>query len=221
MPGTATPKFSCPSCGKQFTWKPELAGKKGKCKCGGVLSIPATPPAQGQTPPIPRASQRAAPPPPPPPPPVPEGNPFDDPYTVAEEPIDAPPYIPPRSAAAATSTVTRPAVATAGADAAGGAGLKLHVGPSLRWFGIGAVSAALAAWEWASPTDPDAPGRRRGIRAILVLANHIHPRGAFFVLAAFAALMIGVGVLILLGKAKDDDAEHEKNKDKWPASRGK
>jgi hypothetical protein len=37
----------CPSCGKQFRWKPELAGKRAKCKCGGVIAIPAQPaPAQ-------------------------------------------------------------------------------------------------------------------------------------------------------------------------------
>src|SRR5947199_8749342 len=41
MAGGAT--FSCDSCGKQYAWKPELAGKKAKCKCGAVLSIPAQP----------------------------------------------------------------------------------------------------------------------------------------------------------------------------------
>src|SRR5437764_5463840 len=41
MAGGAT--FSCDSCGKQYPWKPELAGKKAKCKCGAVLSIPAQP----------------------------------------------------------------------------------------------------------------------------------------------------------------------------------
>jgi hypothetical protein len=33
----------CPSCGKQFRWKPELAGKRAKCKCGSVIAIPAEP----------------------------------------------------------------------------------------------------------------------------------------------------------------------------------
>ena len=46
-------------------------------------------------------------------------------------------------------------------------------------------------------------------------ARRLPPRGRF------AAFMLVVGVLILLGKAKDDDSEHEKNKDQWPASRGK
>src|SRR6185436_867257 len=43
MAGGAT--FACESCGKQYPWKPELAGKKAKCKCGSVISIPAQAPA--------------------------------------------------------------------------------------------------------------------------------------------------------------------------------
>jgi hypothetical protein len=38
-------KFPCTSCGKTYTWKPELAGKKAKCKCGNVMMVPAAPPA--------------------------------------------------------------------------------------------------------------------------------------------------------------------------------
>src|SRR5258706_11522950 len=43
MAGGAT--FSCDACGKQYPWKPELAGKRAKCKCGAVLSVPAQPQA--------------------------------------------------------------------------------------------------------------------------------------------------------------------------------
>lgn len=32
--------FTCTQCGKQYRWKPELAGKKVKCKCGGVMHVP-------------------------------------------------------------------------------------------------------------------------------------------------------------------------------------
>lgn len=34
-------QFSCPSCGRKFPWKAESAGRKGKCKCGNVLIVPA------------------------------------------------------------------------------------------------------------------------------------------------------------------------------------
>jgi hypothetical protein len=77
-------KFACPTCKKEYTWKPELAGKKAKCKCGTVIDIPAAPP--------------------PPPLPPPNVDPFDNPdymYDFADEPAKtaegtaaAPPPIP-------------------------------------------------------------------------------------------------------------------------------
>ena len=42
MATTTEPKFACAACGKQYAWKPELAGKKAKCKCGAAMSIPAS-----------------------------------------------------------------------------------------------------------------------------------------------------------------------------------
>lgn len=36
--------FACASCGAQFLWSPDRAGKRGKCKCGTVLDIPTKPP---------------------------------------------------------------------------------------------------------------------------------------------------------------------------------
>lgn len=38
------PHFSCEECGKSFAWKPEIAGRKAKCKCGAVLLVPAESP---------------------------------------------------------------------------------------------------------------------------------------------------------------------------------
>jgi hypothetical protein len=37
--------FACDACGKRFAWKPQLAGRNAKCKCGQVLRVPATDPA--------------------------------------------------------------------------------------------------------------------------------------------------------------------------------
>ena len=46
MPATTTdPKFNCSTCGKEYRWKPELAGKKAKCKCGNVIAVPSKSPA--------------------------------------------------------------------------------------------------------------------------------------------------------------------------------
>src|SRR5436853_6639225 len=36
-------KFACGSCGKTLVWKVEQAGKRVKCSCGGVTTVPPTP----------------------------------------------------------------------------------------------------------------------------------------------------------------------------------
>src|SRR3954470_19114902 len=33
-------RFHCPSCQKDYRWKPELAGKRAKCKCGETFEVP-------------------------------------------------------------------------------------------------------------------------------------------------------------------------------------
>src|SRR5207248_7346812 len=38
--------FSCESCGKNYRWKPELAGRRAKCKCGAVLVCPQAEPGK-------------------------------------------------------------------------------------------------------------------------------------------------------------------------------
>lgn len=37
------PQFHCSGCKASYRWKPELAGKKAKCKCGQVMEVPAEP----------------------------------------------------------------------------------------------------------------------------------------------------------------------------------
>ena len=38
-------KFACPDCAKTFRWKPDLAGKRVKCPCGGKIEVPTADPA--------------------------------------------------------------------------------------------------------------------------------------------------------------------------------
>jgi hypothetical protein len=86
-------KFTCSKCGREFTWKPEIAGRKAKCKCGTILTVPKQPPRSAPPPPEPdefdlagdmggdmggdiggdigAEDDLAAPPPPPPPLPTP------------------------------------------------------------------------------------------------------------------------------------------------------
>src|SRR5438046_926572 len=37
------PHFSCPACGRKLPWTSASAGRKGKCKCGQVVTVPAEP----------------------------------------------------------------------------------------------------------------------------------------------------------------------------------
>src|SRR5687767_12957477 len=50
MATAEAPKFSCASCGREFRWKPELAGKKAKCKCGAVVAVPTVAPSAAPAP---------------------------------------------------------------------------------------------------------------------------------------------------------------------------
>lgn len=33
-------KFTCDSCGRSYTWKPELAGRRARCRCGATINVP-------------------------------------------------------------------------------------------------------------------------------------------------------------------------------------
>lgn len=37
-------RFSCPACNRSYAWKPEMAGRPAKCKCGHSMTVPAEPP---------------------------------------------------------------------------------------------------------------------------------------------------------------------------------
>jgi hypothetical protein len=105
-------KFSCDGCNKSYTWKPELAGRRVKCKCGHVMTVPNADPA---------AAMYEAPP---------EG--FEDLYSLAEEKVvqAVPAYVKPqavgagapvpasrgavRNAAAAPTPAAKPARAPGG-----------------------------------------------------------------------------------------------------------
>ncbi len=190
------PKFACAACGKEYKWKPELGGKKGKCKCGGVLSIPAQPPLDE-------------------PEPEPEPN-FDDLYDVSDDGPKKPPAYAPAAPPPLPSTTMAAAPAAAATAAAKkgtvyrpppppdpNAPAPMNVSGSLKYFGFAILLGAFAALEFTYPTDPDE--RARKWRALLKLANNIHPRGAFFFLALLAAGLLLMGVLVLLGKMSDEE----------------
>src|SRR5437868_2788930 len=67
-------KFACDGCGKTYSWKLELAGRRVKCKCAHVMTVPAEDPAAADA--------------------LPEG--FEDLYALAEgAPVTAEAVTPP------------------------------------------------------------------------------------------------------------------------------
>ena len=46
MGAVAVGQFRCDACGKNYRWKPELAGRKARCKCGAVMFCPPAEPGK-------------------------------------------------------------------------------------------------------------------------------------------------------------------------------
>ena len=49
MAGSKNSRFACPSCGRRYSWKRELAGKKVRCKCRKSMRVPEALPAEDGT----------------------------------------------------------------------------------------------------------------------------------------------------------------------------
>lgn len=49
--------FSCPSCGRRYPWKPALAGRRARCKCGAAVAVPSAPPDADDDAPIPLSDE--------------------------------------------------------------------------------------------------------------------------------------------------------------------
>src|SRR5271155_1302000 len=74
MSSESSATFACTGCGKKYTAKPQLLGKKVRCSCGTVISVPQAPqepPAAeddglydfaNDPPPLPKTKPTAAPP---------------------------------------------------------------------------------------------------------------------------------------------------------------
>lgn len=209
-------KFACPSCGREFRWKPEIAGKMAKCKCGATVQVPATEPALTAA--APRAAapsavapKAVAPPPPPPPPPAEES--FDDVYALAAADAD-------RAATRAQANEAPLSYASAPVPAAAppmftpsGAPIpkraKLDNTPSTfeRWSNIwrglgtaflGLLLCAYGYYEfWALGAR-----RRHRMRVWIWILYMVGGRWAvLIVIGGLGLMMVLVGILAIFGKA--------------------
>src|SRR5688500_1043431 len=131
-----SPKFTCASCGKEFRWKPEIAGRKAKCKCGQTLTVPAAPPA-------PKVAE-----------PPPEPNPLDWPDEPAAD-YGAADY----AAAPPAPAPSGPACPSCGAGLPANAVLCVNCGYNLKTRKkVGGVAPAAAATaSLAAPAPAGAP----------------------------------------------------------------
>lgn len=157
------PRFHCPSCKKSYRWKPELAGKKAKCKCGAVMAIPASPPAAARAPATRAAGVKSVAPAraaPPKPKAVREEDPFADPFGNLESAAQAEAAAPPAAPRGAAATATE--CPSCGADLPRGArlcvecGYNLETGEQLGMAATGATAApAKASTKAAADDDPE------------------------------------------------------------------
>jgi hypothetical protein len=200
----ATGSFSCDACGKTYAWKPEIAGKRVKCKCGGKLTVPATDPAA-------LADD------------APEG--FDDLLALAEgAPAHEESYAPPiaTTAPAARSAKTAPArPANAGAlcpscnspvDPA--AVICINCGHNLK-TGKKLKTAKLA--DDASAPAGVVPYRSFGVKNVAGEGMSPQKKKILAIsLSAFLLLLIG-GIVVIVIKGLQNDKQHQARLNSQPA----
>jgi hypothetical protein len=195
----ATGTFSCDACGKTYAWKPEIAGKRVKCKCGGKLTVPATDPAA--------AAVGAGP----------EG--FDDLMALAEgTPAHEESYAPPVAAAASTRTAARPAKSgsvcpscNSPVDAAAviciNCGHNLKTGKKLKTARVADDAAVAGAVPYRSFGVKNVAGEGMSPEKKKILA---------ITLSALLVLLIG-GVVVIIVMGLKNDKEHQARLNAKPA----
>jgi hypothetical protein len=199
--------FSCSACNKQYRWKPELAGKTVKCKCGQPLAVPRQP---GGTP----KAARPAPPPPPPPKPKSDGEvDFDGLYALAE------------GAESSSSQDTGYRCPSCQAELAPGSAVCMHCGIDLRTGrrattiatgsapgGGSAVAAAPAggfSWGMKARAPSTSP---RGFTS-----DNIIYEGSKFRSLYLPILLIVVGLIFYFGQLAMAEADEQLTRNMWVA----
>jgi hypothetical protein len=130
---TTAGKFACDACGKSYTWKAELAGKRVKCKCGAVMTVPASDPAAAV------AAEDALPPD------------FEDLYALAQGEVVAEAVTPPAFTRGGGSKC--PSCGTSVESAAVlcvGCGMNLKTGKKIKTQKAGGGGAAVPAMAGAA-----------------------------------------------------------------------
>jgi hypothetical protein len=153
---------TCPACKRQFAYKPQLAGKRVRCKCGGAITFPAVMPGEADIMDVEPESPPAAPP-------GPRGGIVDDPYERKEVPSD------PYAIAGETRSVTPPPVQASAAVCrscqaalAPGAVLCLRCGVNQQTGAAARTQVLGAARPAAARTTKSSEGGGSGLRNLLI-----------------------------------------------------
>ena len=206
-------KFACPSCGKEFRWKREIAGKRAKCKCGATVQVPASDPAKS------------------PAPAAPDEQSFDDLYALAateaeqagahQRAAPAPPaaptlsYAPPPSAPMHTPA---PIFTPSGVPMPRRAKID-NTPSSLDWWHnfwrgigyafLGLLICAYGVFEFFSLTQIEARGGgRHRMRIWIWLIYMVGGRWAvLIVIGGLGVLVVLAGVLAMFGKLDTESDE--------------
>jgi hypothetical protein len=183
--------FICDACGRKFRWKAELAGRKARCKCGGVIDIPLRPPTMHRAYVDPTIV-------------VTPGDPLapTDLLTGNRPPpqgVDSQVESPQAQAPAAASSVSPTARDEPDTDSEGGG--KGAIGTIIA----GLIFVGVGVWQLLDPHDPSdtSGGRRRLLRTVLGWVYSIAGNtGVVVLLVGLGLLLIGAGVYSLRGKMR-------------------
>jgi hypothetical protein len=185
------------ACGKEYRWKSEFAGKRAKCKCGGVVAFPKEHPT---LPPLP---------PPPPAVDVPEG--FEDAYAMAGDDAPPPPPPPPISSRPAPAAAAKGGFKDSTKAAGDGGGFRwnwkaaLNILIGLGLIVVGFIEYADIAHKEAVHQEVHFTGRRSGWLTIMYAIGGKFGVLGFFVVAGI--LFIGGAVLVMMGKIAGGKSE--------------
>ena len=144
MGETAVRAVACDACGKKYRYKPELAGKKVKCPCGGRVRFPAD--EVEETPQVDDALQQLAQA-------ESEAPQYD---TQEEEPMEAP-ALPPMKSRAAAAPSAKPARVTKKPSSAS----SFIDGDKWKWWYFiagGVFLFGVAAWKYVTLSQAEATG---------------------------------------------------------------
>lgn len=185
--------FACSACGRQYPWKPELAGRSAKCKCGQVMTVPATASA---------------------PEPEPDLLEFADEPPIPATPVKAKPAAAPVKAAvpaAAKARVTAAAAApvadsgyrcpscqadmTPGAPICIGCGFDLRTGKHVQTMVEAEAPAAAAPRKGGARAAATVPGRGKTRKEAEKEARDAEERSK----GVKQIVLIGVGALLVIG----------------------